>query len=257
MNNEEYLRNNGVNLDSSLEYLGDMEMYNETLSDFLNLVNDKINKLTQYKNNNDIANYAILAHSIKSDARYLGFTTLAEIALNHEMQGKENNVDFINQDFDNFINEINKYVGIAKNYIGENITKTEVSNNTNNENAILVVDDSDIIRNFITKVFNDTYNVMVCEDGSSAIDIINNDNLNKIKGIFLDLNMPNVNGFEVLDYFQNNNLFIKYPVSIITGNDDKDSIKKAFTYPIIDMLSKPFNEKDVKRIVERTVSFKR
>ena len=69
--------------------------------------------------------------------------------------------------------------------------------------------------------------------------------------------MPKVNGFEVLDYFKENNWFARYPVSIITGNDDKDSIARAFTYPIIDMLSKPFNEKDVKRIVERTISFKR
>ena len=259
MNKEEYLKNNGVNLEQSLEYLGDMDMYNETIGEFLNLIDSKVSELTNYKNNNDIANYAVLAHSIKSDARYLGFTSLAEIALNHEMQGKANNADFINLDFNNFINEINKYVEIAKNYLGNSEVKVEVptSQTTTKEKAILVVDDSDIIRNFVYKIFNDTFDVIMAEDGNTAINILNEDNVNRICGVFLDLNMPNVNGFDVLDYFKNNNWFTRYPVSIITGNDDKDSVAKAFTYPIIDVLSKPFSEKDVKRIVERTVSFKR
>ena len=67
--------------------------------------------------------------------------------------------------------------------------------------------------------------------------------------------MPNVNGFEVLNYLKANDLFVKYPVSIITGADDKDTITKAFNYQIVDMLQKPFNERDVKRIVERTISY--
>ena len=67
--------------------------------------------------------------------------------------------------------------------------------------------------------------------------------------------MPGVNGFEVLDYLKENDLFNKYPVSIITGADDRDTITRAFEYKIVDMLQKPFNERDVKRIVERTISY--
>ena len=60
--------------------------------------------------------------------------------------------------------------------------------------------------------------------------------------------MPNVNGFEVLDFYKNKDLFRSIPISIITGVDDKESIDKAFKYPIVDILLKPFNERDVKRI---------
>ena len=67
--------------------------------------------------------------------------------------------------------------------------------------------------------------------------------------------MPGVNGFEVLDYLKNNDLLAKYPVSIITGADDKDTIQRAFTYQIVDMLQKPFNERDVQRIIERTINY--
>jgi putative two-component system response regulator len=67
--------------------------------------------------------------------------------------------------------------------------------------------------------------------------------------------MPNIDGFAVLEYFKENNLFNKIPVAIITGDDSKEAIEKAFKYPIVDMLNKPFNEKDVKIIVEKTVNY--
>ena len=75
--------------------------------------------------------------------------------------------------------------------------------------------------------------------------------------MLLDLNMPNINGFEVLDYLHENNLFAKLPVSIITGDDSKETVERAFGYPIIDVLQKPFNERDVKRVIEKMVSIDR
>ena len=74
--------------------------------------------------------------------------------------------------------------------------------------------------------------------------------------MLLDLNMPNVNGFEVLEYFKTNGLFTKIPVSIITGDDSRETVTRAFTYPIADVLAKPFNERDVKRVVEKTLEYK-
>lgn len=65
--------------------------------------------------------------------------------------------------------------------------------------------------------------------------------------------MPNVDGFEVLDYFKNHDLFKQVPVSIITGDSSKEVIDRAFTYPIVDMLQKPFNEVNIKNIVEKTI----
>ena len=121
--------------------------------------------------------------------------------------------------------------------------------------AILIVDDSNLVANFIKKIFNSKYEVITAGDGNEAIKRIQEDLNNKIVACLLDLNMPNVNGFEVLDFFKDNNLFIKIPVSIITGNDDKESVEKAFSYPIVDFLTKPFNERDVKRIIDKTINF--
>ncbi len=253
------LKNNGVNLEASLEYLGDMDMYNETLTEFVNLVDGKIENLTNYKNAHDMENYGILAHSIKSDARYLGFTSLGEIALSHEMAGKENREDFVTQYFDAFINETRKYVAIAQEYLHSNVNNVQTPDVTTIEAqapelpSVLVVDDSEIIRNFVIKMCSDKYNIIAVGDGGSAIAELEKEN--NIKCVLLDLNMPGINGFKVLEYLQTNNLFQHYPVSIITGADDKETINDAFKYPIVDMLNKPFSEAEAKRIIERTMSY--
>ena len=48
---------------------------------------------------------------------------------------------------------------------------------------------------------------MIAKDGKEAIDIISVEEEGKIIGLFLDLNMPNIDGFAVLEYFKENNLF--------------------------------------------------
>ena len=68
--------------------------------------------------------------------------------------------------------------------------------------------------------------------------------------------MPRKDGFAVLDYMKKNNLFEKIPVSIISGDSSKETIERAFTYPIVDMLEKPFSDKSVKIIVDKTIWFK-
>ena len=113
---EQYLRNNGVDLDHALELLGDMEMYNSTIQDFLQEVEDKWNRIVQYRDQKDMENYAIDVHSLKSDCKYLGFMTLADIAYQHELKSKENDYSYVVQHFSELEAEYKKVLEIAKNY---------------------------------------------------------------------------------------------------------------------------------------------
>ena len=200
-------------------------------------------------------NYSILVHSLKSDARYLGFTKLAELSYNHEMQSKANNDIYVYDNYDELINETNRIIDLVREYLGkEKLTRENVANEKHLDKKILVVDDSDIIRNLLKKMFNDEYEIITADDGQEALDIISKNN--DLFGVLLDLNMPNVNGFAVLDYFRQNSLFSKIPVAIITGDDSKETIEKAFTYTIVDVLSKPFNEMNVRRVITSMENFK-
>ena len=122
--------------------------------------------------------------------------------------------------------------------------------------TIIVADDSNIILNIVKRAFEGEYNVISAQNGEEAIQILQNNSLDDVVGVLLDLNMPDVDGFAVLEYLKNNKLFLKVPVSIITGDDDVDVISKAFEYNIIDVLKKPFNVDNVKKIVEKTISIR-
>ncbi len=243
------LKNNGVNVEKSLELFGDMQTYDETLETFLTEANDKINNIKKYKEIADMANYAILVHSLKSDAKYFGFDKLAELSYNHELESKANHIYYIYDHFDELMDETDRILNIVRQYLGkETVKKEEI--NVVKDKTILVVDDSEVISTFIKKLFNNEYNVILAKDGMEAINNLDNES---IVGMLLDLNMPNVNGFVVLEYMNKNNLFDKIPVSIITGVGNDDIVKKTFEYPIVDVLRKPFNERDIRKVVEKTI----
>lgn len=256
----DFLKQNNVDIDTAIELFGDIGTYNETCQDFLDGVDEKLSELKKYKEQKDMANYAIYAHSIKSDARYLGFTETAKIALDHEMAGKGNDEKFVEKEYDNLVEATNKMISIVKQYLGlEETQQNDLNSILNDEvkDVILIADDSKLVTNFVAKSIADKYNTVIAYNGLEVIDIINNYPNYNIIGAFLDLNMPKMGGFEVLDYFKEHNLFEKIPVSIITGEDSKDMINKAFTYDICDMLVKPFNNKDVIRVAEKTVNFEK
>ena len=243
------LKNNGVNVEKSLELFGDMETYDETLETFLTEANDKIKNIKKYKEIADMANYAILVHSLKSNAKYFGFDKLAELSYNHELESKANHIYYIYDHFDELMEELDRILNIVRQYLGKEIIKKEEVI-VNKDKTILVVDDSEVISTFINKLFNNEYNVILAKDGMEAINNLDNES---IVGMLLDLNMPNVNGFVVLEYMSKNNLFAKIPVSIITGVGNDDIVKKTFEYPIVDVLRKPFNERDIRKVVEKTI----
>ena len=123
--------------------------------------------------------------------------------------------------------------------------------------TILVVDDSNIVRNFVKRIFSDEYNVGTAKDGEEAIEILqaNKDN-GLIETVLLDLNMPKVDGFAVLEFMRQSGMLETIPVSIISGDSSKETIDRAFTYGIIDMLEKPFTEQNIKTVIEKTMLYK-
>ncbi len=120
--------------------------------------------------------------------------------------------------------------------------------------VVIVVDDSEVIRNIMIKALEDSYEVVSATSGREAIDLVNINRGKDIACMLLDLNMPESNGFVVLDYFRNYHLFKKIPIFIISGDDSKETIDKAFKYDIVDMLNKPFSMENIKSAVERAIN---
>ena len=135
------------------------------------------------------------------------------------------------------------------------IDVTNSSEVNSDKKVLLIADESPVITKFFKKLFQDEYEVLVASNGIEAIDIVEQYKDKNLIGFFCDLMMSEMDGYEVLEYFKNNNLFEKVPVSVISGEDSQDGVMRATSYGIVDMLQKPFNEASARSIVDKTISF--
>lgn len=117
--NETYLKEAGIDVDHGLELLGDMEVYHETLQDFLTEVEERLPKLEAYKKNEDMENYAILVHAMKSDSNYLGFTKLAELSYQHESKSKAGDSSYIEEHYQELMEEVARIIKVVQTYLGQ------------------------------------------------------------------------------------------------------------------------------------------
>lgn len=129
------------------------------------------------------------------------------------------------------------------------------------KSTIMIVDDDKMTCSLIKKIFDKDYEVITFNNGREAIDYLASDDNNNfrvnIACIFLDLIMPVLDGFSVLDYLNDNNYLSKLPVIIISGNYDKDTRNRAYSYQIADMLEKPFNVQVIRHRIENLINLYR
>ncbi len=110
---------------------------------------------------------------------------------------------------------------------------------------ILIVDDEEINRVILKGLFQDEYQIIEAGNGQEAIARIE-ENQNIVL-ILLDIVMPIMNGFGVLEYMKGHDLLEKTPVILITGETVIDSDDQAYAYGVADVMHKPFYPHIVKR----------
>ena len=117
--NEKYLEENNIDYKKGIELFGSIEMYKEMLKEWYKTINNKWEKIVTYKNNKDMTNYSIEVHSLKSDSKYFGFTKLIELSLNHELKSKENDIEYVNNNFNELEIEYRRIMNIVNNYLNK------------------------------------------------------------------------------------------------------------------------------------------
>lgn len=113
---------------------------------------------------------------------------------------------------------------------------------------ILVVDDEEINRAILMEMFHDSldeYELLEAGDGREAVDRIEENH--NIVLILLDIVMPVMDGFKVLEYMQEHKLLETIPVILITGEAIEDSEGRAYDFGVADVIHKPFFAHIVKR----------
>jgi len=95
---------------------------------------------------------------------------------------------------------------------------------SNSNKNILIVDDEDDIRNLMTEVLSfNGYNVLSARDGKEALSKIKKE---RVDLIILDINLPDINGYDVFKLILNNEKTKNIPVIIFSSSDTVSSINK-------------------------------
>lgn len=121
------------------------------------------------------------------------------------------------------------------------------------QGKVLIVDDMEINREILTEILQDDYSIITAEDGEQALEILS-ESQGEIKIVLLDLVMPKVDGFAVLETMKERAMLGKIPVLVITGEDSVETERRCFDYGVSDFIKKPFDfalvQRRVKNIVE-------
>ncbi len=111
-----FLEQYGVDARTSIENMMGIETYDEIMNDFYDSLPQELSKIDNFKNIGDMPNYAILVHAMKSNARSFGFTKLGDIAYAHEMASKANDVNYVNEHYNEFLNAVKEVQEIISKY---------------------------------------------------------------------------------------------------------------------------------------------
>lgn len=117
---------------------------------------------------------------------------------------------------------------------------------------ILIVDDSELNRELLAGMLGDEYEIYQVENGKKAIDILE-ENREQFKLVLLDINMPVMDGYEVLSIMKRRKWLDKLPVIVISAEISGESVKKAYELGASDYFVRPFNVAIVLRRVRNTI----
>ena len=120
--------------------------------------------------------------------------------------------------------------------------------------TILVVDDMTTTLLLIHDLLKDTYEVKIAKSGAKALEIL--ESPNDIDLILLDIEMPDINGYDVCKRIKNNETIKNIPIIFITGRTSQEDEEYGLNLGAIDYITKPFNKAIVKLRIKNYLDLK-
>ena len=124
--------------------------------------------------------------------------------------------------------------------------------NMDKRQRILIVDDSEFNRDILKEFLGETYTYIEAENGSQGIQKLEENP--EIDLMLLDINMPQMDGFEVLKWMNQFQWIEEIPVIMISSEESVVAMRKAYELGITDYITRPFDALIVKKRVQNTLS---
>ena len=119
---------------------------------------------------------------------------------------------------------------------------------------VIVIDDVELNRVILKEAFKNDFEVLEAENGALGLQKIK-ENQDDVSAVFLDIIMPEMDGFAVLQELNISSLIQKIPVFLITTDATSAVIERAYDYGAVDVIPKPFNLMIIKRRVQNMIEY--
>ena len=138
----------------------------------------------------------------------------------------------------------------------EQLKEQQESANNNGSKAykyrILVVDDSEMNREILSEILNEEYDIIEADSGDTCIDMLRKYDTG-ISLVLLDIVMPGMDGFGVLNYMNHHHYLEDIPVIMISSEDSTETVRRAYEMGVSDYINRPFDAGVVHRRVYNTI----
>lgn len=120
------------------------------------------------------------------------------------------------------------------------------------DKCILIVDDTEINRGILKEIFAEEYEVLEAENGRRALELIATKK-DTLAAVLLDIVMPEMDGFRLLEELSKHKIPDKIPILMITADTSTDAERKSYEKGAADVIHKPFDAFVVSHRVKRAV----
>ena len=138
----------------------------------------------------------------------------------------------------------------------EQLKEQQESANNNGSKAykyrILVVDDSEMNREILSEILSEEYDIIEVDSGDTCIDMLRKYETG-ISLVLLDIVMPGMDGFGVLNYMNRHHYLEDIPVIMISSEDSAEIVRRAYEMGVSDYINRPFDAGVVHRRVYNTI----
>ena len=97
--------------------------------------------------------------------------------------------------------------------------------------------------------------IIIVKDGQALLDFFENDNIEKLALVLLDLNLPKIDGMDILKKFYNDKVLKKIPIVVFTSSNDYDKIITCYEYGANACIKKPEDIGEFSKIIRAITNF--
>ena len=275
---EERIRNSNMSAGVAMIDLDDFKIYNDTfghdagdlvLTTVVGIIKDNIRRTDMLIRMGgdefllvmpDIGEQAFADKLIQEkvhSSKVPGYSQLRiSVSIGGVLSGLGNTVEQAIRKADQFMYQAKTCKNMVVTEHDEQLKEQQESANNNGSKAykyrILVVDDSEMNREILSEILSEEYDIIEADSGDTCIDMLRKYETG-ISLVLLDIVMPGMDGFGVLNYMNRHHYLEDIPVIMISSEDSAEIVRRAYEMGVSDYINRPFDAGVVHRRVYNTI----